>query len=147
MKNKSKERKMRVEINNMKFIILQYYREHMRTYPTLMQMVKYINDSDNPDKAKKKYHKIEIAFILQQAVKRGMLFKEKIDKETYYKIRAEAMPSERLMMNKTDIWDGSLPKWEDKDEEEEIWQPDKPKKSKTYWDGSRENIWKAEITK
>lgn len=144
IKNKARRNKnMFVDANNIKFIIFQYYREHNREYPTLMQIVEYINVSDSPDKTKKKYHKIEIAFILQQAVKQGVLLKEKVDKVTYYKIRAEAMPIERPIEKEVKVWDGSLEVWKPDLKEEDIWQPDKPGKSKDFWNGERENLWKV----
>ena len=138
---------MFVDVTHIKFWILDYVRNHRSQYPTVMQLLKFINESNDANKTKKVYHRIELVKILRLAKERGILFKEEKTKEgTVYKIRAEAMPAKRKVVKEIKVWDGKMEKWGKEEEGEEIWEPDNPGKSKDFWDGSRENIWKVEVT-
>lgn len=139
---------MIVSVITIKFWILNYQREHGLKPPTSTQLHKYINDSNDVD-VKRVYSRIEISKMLNDAVKRGILYKIKEGEELLWDVRAEVRPDTDKIVKEHKVWDGSLPKWKDreKEEKEEIWEPDKPEKSKDFWDGSKEDIWKIEVTK
>jgi len=135
---------MVVSIITIKFWIINFQREHRGELPTSTQLCDYINDSHDTD-VKRVYSRIEISRLLSDAVKRGILYKVNEGKKLTWGIRMEVMPDTDEIVKEIEVWDGSLPKFEKvgEEEEEEIWEPDKPQKSKTFWNGSKENIWKV----
>jgi len=136
---------MIVSVDYIKFWILNYQREHSKKPPTSTQLQIYINDSNDTD-VKRVYSRIEISKILSNAVRQGVLYKIREGKKLFWGIRAEVMPRRRPIVKDIKVWDGSLPDFNER-EKEEIWQPDKPEKSKTFWDGSKEDIWEIEEIK
>lgn len=136
---------MIVSVYYIKFWILQYQREHGLNLPTSTQLQIYINNSNDTD-IKRVYSRIEISKMLSDAVKQGVLYKVKEGKKLLWGVRAEVMPTQRPIVKEHKVWDGSLPDFKE-DIKEEIWEPDKPEKSKNFWDGSKEDIWEIEETK
>ena len=136
---------MIVSVIHIKFWILRFQREHSLNLPTSTELCNYINDSNDVD-VKRVYSRIEISKLLSTAVGRGILYKVKEDKKLMWGVRMEVKPVDDKVVKKIKVWDGKLEPWKvegEEEEEEEIWEPDKPSKSKKYWDGSKENIWEV----
>lgn len=133
---------MIVSVITIKFWILNYQREHSLKPPTSTQLFEYINDSNDVD-VKRVYSRIEISKMLNNAVGRGILYKIQEGKKLLWDVRAEVRPDTDEIVKEHKIWDGGLEDFKE-EEEKEIWEPDNPEKSKAFWDGSREDIWKIE---